>query len=510
MLIRVHAFSFFTVIFIIFLCGCSNNAEQASRILNADAGADITVKSGDAVVLDASNSTSGASVSYSWDIVGGPSDIVLFKGSLRNRHEEFAAPNVVAETRWLVELTIHDGNKLAKDQTEVTVMATAVGSQLEPQSSLVRVNLSASPNQGGTVEGGGEYTPGSNIIIKAIPKPGYGFAKWTENNASISTESTYQLLIAAPRELVAQFRLKGDGPLAELRNGDSQVTLSWPISISATSYNVYYAKESPVFPDNFGSLNGGSLILGITSSGNDITVDVSGLTNGIDYFFVVTSLLDNVESNPSRQLGARPRTKQPKRPKLNDTGITFCGDDNTNNLPCPVPNFSTQDAEYGRDSQVLNKTGNGKAGFDFSKIALDGSVLASDALNWDCVRDNVTGLWWEVKTANAGLRDMGIEYTWPSASVFASKVNRSGLCGFNDWRLPTRDELISIVDINTNSGPTVDMLFFSNTVSDGYWTDTSDPHQPGFARSVYFHSGGDGSSDINNSHYVRLVRGGPE
>ncbi len=66
--------------------------------------------------------------------------------------------------------------------------------------------------------------------------------------------------------------------------------------------------------------------------------------------------------------------------KLNDTGITICGNDGTNNSVCPVAGYPGQDAEYGRDAQALagtlQKVGGGHAGFDFTKLDSEGNPLA--------------------------------------------------------------------------------------------------------------------------------------
>jgi hypothetical protein len=84
-----------------------------------------------------------------------------------------------------------------------------------------------------------------------------------------------------------------------------------------------------------------------------------------------------------------------------------------------------QSAAYGRDAAFmagkLSKIGGGSAGFDFTKIANDGFELPSNATlgsgpkDWACTRDNVTGLLWEVKTADGGLRDQDWTFTWYNA-----------------------------------------------------------------------------------------------
>ena len=107
---------------------------------------------------------------------------------------------------------------------------------------------------------------------------------------------------------------------------------------------------------------------------------------------------------------------------LNDSGLEICYDDSA-----PISCFTTdaytrQDARFGRDAAAahgaLPKVGAGSAGFDFTKIANDGSDLPPDAAlgdapgDWACTRDNFTGLVWEVKTDDGGLRDKDWLYTW--------------------------------------------------------------------------------------------------
>lgn len=70
---------------------------------------------------------------------------------------------------------------------------------------------------------------------------------------------------------------------------------------------------------------------------------------------------------------------------LNDTGITKCADDSSNDVPCN--NIPDQDAETGRDAQqtagTLSKAGGGSAGFDFTKLGTNGNVLAIQDGEWN-------------------------------------------------------------------------------------------------------------------------------
>ena len=80
-----------------------------------------------------------------------------------------------------------------------------------------------------------------------------------------------------------------------------------------------------------------------------------------------------------------------------------------------MPATAARTATHGRDALAragqLQKVGGGEAGFDFTKLDANGNALPASATSWDCVRDNVTGLIWEVKTTS-GLRSWSNTYTW--------------------------------------------------------------------------------------------------
>lgn len=137
---------------------------------------------------------------------------------------------------------------------------------------------------------------------------------------------------------------------------------------------------------------------------------------------------------------------------LNDTGVD-------GNL--------TIDSLYGRDSfqndDQLLKRGDGDAGFDFTKLDAAGNELDADAESWNCVRDNHTGLVWEFD-ATPEL------YPWGNALNVDPGVS---LCGLTGWRLPDRQELISLWHFGIADGSVaVDSGYFSDTQKAYYWTAT--------------------------------------
>ncbi len=158
---------------------------------------------------------------------------------------------------------------------------------------------------------------------------------------------------------------------------------------------------------------------------------------------------------------------------LPDTGQTKCYDDIENEIiPCPSPgdSFFGQDAQYAINPHSYNK------------LDANGNDLPDDApWPWAMVRDNVTGLTWEVKalqdntTNYSDPHDADNTYNWYDAQdVFIASLNSQNFGGYSDWRLPTVQELGSIGNRDTYS-PSINTDYFPNTVSSDYWSCTSKP-----------------------------------
>ncbi len=214
---------------------------------------------------------------------------------------------------------------------------------------------------------------------------------------------------------------------------------------------------------------------------------------------------------------------------LNDTGQTQCFD-GTDMVACSAANTGDgathprQDGRFGRDAQaaagLLTKVGGGAAGFDFTRICWNGAAegsanctgalvantsgtaTASPTTDWACTRDNVTGLVWSLQSQTATWHDaISPAYSDPGHN----SVQR---CGYTDWRLPTRRELLSIVHYGQSSGPTIDLDYFPGTVGAWYWSSESYSRPSALAWAVHF---GDGSTVIDYrglTNQVRLVRSG--
>ena len=158
-------------------------------------------------------------------------------------------------------------------------------------------------------------------------------------------------------------------------------------------------------------------------------------------------------------------------------------------------------------------------------IAVDGSI------EWPCVLDRQTGLTWEVKSRKPGLHHRLNTYSWfnPNprfngglagqpggtkchsrpcdTNAFIIASNKIGWCNAHDWRLPTREELRSLVNYTTTSpGPTLDTKAFPGAVAQFFWSANSGSKNPNEAWGIGFAFGFDYTYYKSNQVHVRLVR----
>ena len=68
------------------------------------------------------------------------------------------------------------------------------------------ISVSANPNIGGTVTGGGTYQQGQSCTVTATANAGYTFTNWTENGSVVSTQASYTFTVNSNHNLVANFQ----------------------------------------------------------------------------------------------------------------------------------------------------------------------------------------------------------------------------------------------------------------------------------------------------------------
>jgi hypothetical protein len=120
-----------------------------------------------------------------------------------------------------------------------------------------------------------------------------------------------------------------------------------------------------------------------------------------------------------------------------------------------------------------------------------------DTSSPDVVVDEVTHLVWQ---RNLDGQTRG----WTEAQAYCACLE---LAGHDDWRLPTRLELVSIVDF-TKDSPAIDQAVFPATPSKWFWTSSVLASDPTFAWYIYFETGFTNFIEKDASYHARCVRGG--
>lgn len=209
----------------------------------------------------------------------------------------------------------------------------------------------------------------------------------------------------------------------------------------------------------------------------------------------------------------------------------------------PSINIETQEAIgtiVDDDTSYIHANNAGSDG-SFTKLDAEGNPLPASAERWHCVQDTLTGLVWERKVEQPGPHHRLNRYSWyntdpnknggsdgaatPAETGLCHRpedldeadcntaelvrlTNAETLCGFTDWRLSTRFELRNLVDYSvTTPNPTIDSIYFPNTLNGRYWTTAPNTDDPRQAWNIDFWDGDSATDSKRNANYARLVRG---
>lgn len=189
-------------------------------------------------------------------------------------------------------------------------------------------------------------------------------------------------------------------------------------------------------------------------------------------------------------------------------------------------------------TQILVRTAEGNLLFNLTKIGAAGTPLKADATEWSCLRENNTGLVWEIKTNDGGLHNQNDSFAWyntdTAANVgssgfsdnsgatctgyvagnpatycntqaFVTRVNSQSLCGAQNWRMPTITELKKITSLN-KSAPPLYATLFPQGPKNAVWSATPFPGYPKFAWHIYTNDGYAHGTDQSGNLPVLLVR----
>jgi Protein of unknown function (DUF1566) len=188
-------------------------------------------------------------------------------------------------------------------------------------------------------------------------------------------------------------------------------------------------------------------------------------------------------------------------------------------------------------NEIVVQTADGFV-FNLTKIGPSGAELAADADGWSCIRDNLTGLTWEIKTSNSGLHHQDDSFSWHNTTAtnnisgvgfadnsgatcsgyvagdpstycntqaYVARVNNNGWCGYQDWRMPSINELSSIISLNKAS-PDLYANMFPKGTSKAVWSATPVSNYTGFSWHIYINDGYAHGNDQSGNLPVLLVR----
>jgi hypothetical protein len=135
-------------------------------------------------------------------------------------------------------------------------------------------------------------------------------------------------------------------------------------------------------------------------------------------------------------------------------------------------------------------------------------VVTTPVAGQTVVTDQVTGLVWKpCSEGQSGATCMGpaAQDDWQGA---LARANDATHAGFDDWRLPNREELLSIIETGCFN-PAINTTAFPSTEAQTYWSSTTEAANPIAAWVVNFDTGAVGIiSKTDIFRRVRLVRGG--
>ncbi|NVK25650.1 MAG: DUF1566 domain-containing protein [Gammaproteobacteria bacterium] len=453
-------------------------------------------------------------MSYSWSQTAGTSVMLTSTDSAAT---SFTSPAVDADETLTFELTVTDDDGATDSDTVSITVRSAVVENSSPtvnagidqsvdEFSTVTLNGSATDSDGSIVSYQWTQLSGGSVVLSNADSDS---ASFTAPDVISSENLTFQLTVTddngatgVDSVTVTINPVSTNTPPTADAGGNQAVVAGATVTLDGSNST---DTETTNLDFSWTQTSGSMVTLSSTDQAI-VTFSAPNSSETLSFELTVTDE-EGISSEDTVIVTVQAAITE----KINDTGVTFCGDydsaggaGGSNSEDCadtissngfPIPDG--QDAGYGRD-KTANDDSDGHAGFSFTKLDSDGNPLPANAMEWSCVKDNVTGLIWEVKTDDDGLRDKDNKYTWYNSDTstnggsvgtldggicpdegscdtesYINAVNDLGLCGENGWRLPSKNELLSLLNYEKLSAPDygMDTRYFPYH-SDSYWTST--------------------------------------
>ena len=357
--------------------------------------------------------------------------------------------------------------------------------------------------------------------------------QWKKNGTDISgaTSSSYTTPVTVIGDNGATFTVVVSNSVGTATSNSATLTVNAAVAPAITTQPAaqtvtagqtasFSVTASGTAPLTYQWKKNGTDISGATAS-SYTTPATTSADNGAAFTVVVSNSAGTVTSSSATLTVTSAVASTPKPPH---SGVTAsqCYQAGSNTLV----SCSSSGAQALNSQQDGNRTSINARSYSLVPNASGGTYDKTE-----CVKDNITGLIWEGKTAS-GTRAGSITYTNYDSTASAQKSNgssptqaeidastnsigyrnavrTSALCGFTDWRLPTVKELQTLVNYGVASpGPTIDTTWFPNTQGSYYWSSSPYVGYSGLAWGVDFYGGSVGSGNVRSGYYdhVRLVR----
>lgn len=166
----------------------------------------------------------------------------------------------------------------------------------------------------------------------------------------------------------------------------------------------------------------------------------------------------------------------------------------------------------------------------FIKQDLDGNILPFSATQWATITDKLTRLMW-ANSWNADDTFPVTQVTWFASDDFycqenqdtlwnngyntenwLATINHHGWAKHHDWRMPTLDELRTLLLKKRQAGKIefdiqrYNQLFSEIHENKFFWSGSNYAEYSMYAWGIYFFNGRESNSNKTNHYYLRVVR----
>lgn len=553
------------VLFLLGACGGSSDDPQTPSIdpILVNAGEDITLNEGETAAITGGSSGGSGAITYAWTSAN---DIEITQEDPSLPDAVLTAPVVTQTTTYNIILSATD-ESAAQQSDSFTLTVNPINevpsaiistnqidgyaSQTYPVTSLITLDGSTSTDS----DPQDAQSPITNYLWQQIAGPSM--------LAGIDSSQSSIELVAPILDVgqIATFRLTVTDQEQATNSTDINLTLlaqnSTIPSVSVNSIRNVFAGEivslsgsaDSIAPDAapFNATWSNTIGAQIDDVGSFSTHALAPLVNTTTDVTYTLIAEDSFGNSVSAQTNAQVYAATTRF--VNDTGVTtFANEESV--FTAYQQDFAGQDADFGADRQNVSgqviKVGDGEAGFDFTRLDSNGDAVDNPSFAFSCVRDNVTGLIWQIKDnvdttsieyvdqsftwfsdeengnfegeLNAGSTSCNVSNGQCNTQDYVSEVNATGMCGFFDWRVPSASELHSIIHYGKTTAPLVDTVFFpywGDSDSQPLWYWTNQPSADGLnndvARNAWafdMNTGNDGFLAKSSQQRVMLVRAG--